>query len=51
MTIKSIIIWSLVMLIVCISIIVLCYAAHNRDGKEEQDCNGCNGDCSSCGKK
>lgn len=48
--IASLIKWGIVMLIVCVSIVVLCYVAHNREEKGEQDCNSCNGDCSACGK-
>lgn len=50
MAIASIVKWGIVMLIVCASIIILCYVAYNRDEKEGQDCGSCNGDCSSCGK-
>ena len=48
--IGSVLKWGIVMLIVCISIVVLCYVAHNRDEQDEQDCHSCNGDCASCNK-
>ena len=47
--------WVIVMLIVCASIVVLCYAAHHQK-KNPDDCLAgddsfmCSGNCSSCEK-
>lgn len=48
--IGSVLKWGIVMLIVCVSIVVLCYVAHNREEQDGQDCHSCNGDCASCHK-